>query len=190
MFNLKEFIKNYQPYDAIEAADKMSFEQFFDVFGDNIYTRNNLIGHVTVSAFVVNQKRDSVLMAYHLIYDSWAWLGGHADGDKNLLAAAAREAREEAGISNLRVLKDVPVDIDVGTVLFHLKKGKAVSAHLHYNLTYVFEADENEHLHLKADENAGVKWIKFENIEKECHKEPNYIKIYERIVNKIKEAKW
>lgn len=190
MFNLKEFIRNYQAYDAAEEADKASFRQFLNAFGDNAYTRDNLVGHVTVSAFVVNQKRDSVLMAYHLIYDSWAWLGGHADGDKNLLEAAVREAKEEAGISNVRVLKDVPIDIDVGAVLSHLKNGKAVSAHLHYNLTYVFEADEGEHLHLKADENAGVKWIKFENIKNECHKEPHYIKIYERIVNKVKEAKW
>ena len=29
--------------------------------------------------------RTKVLMCYHNIYDSWSWLGGHADGDRERL---------------------------------------------------------------------------------------------------------
>ena len=35
-------------------------------------------------------------MVYHNIYNSWSWLGGHADGETDLLAVALREVKEEA----------------------------------------------------------------------------------------------
>ena len=37
-------------------------------------------------------------MVYHNIYDSWSWLGGHADGETDLLAVALREVKEETGL--------------------------------------------------------------------------------------------
>lgn len=54
---------------------------------------------MTASAWVVNKDRSKVLMIYHNIYNSWSWLGGHADGETDLLAVAIREVREEAGIA-------------------------------------------------------------------------------------------
>lgn len=55
------------------------------------YQRSNTAAHITASAWVVNPDRTRVLMAYHHIYDSWAWLGGHADGDEDLPSVALRE---------------------------------------------------------------------------------------------------
>lgn len=45
-------------------------------------------------------------MAYHNIYKSWAWTGGHSDGDSDLLNVALKEAKEETGLENLKVLSD------------------------------------------------------------------------------------
>ena len=53
--------------------------------GEELYSRDNAAAHLTVSAWVVSPDRSQVLMAYHKLYDSWAWLGGHADGDRDLL---------------------------------------------------------------------------------------------------------
>mgnify|MGYP002237558723 CR=1 FL=1 len=53
---------------------------------------------MTASAWVVNKDRSKVLMIYHNIYNSWSWLGGHADGETDLLAVAIREVREEAAL--------------------------------------------------------------------------------------------
>ena len=50
-------------------------------------------------------------------------------------------------------------------ICYHVKKGKVVSDHLHLNFTYLFEADENESLHIKEDENKDVKWLDIENLE-------------------------
>ena len=34
-------------------------------------------------------------MIYHNIYNSWAWTGGHADGNENLVEVALKEAEEQ-----------------------------------------------------------------------------------------------
>ena len=45
----------------------------------------------------------------------------------------------------------------------HIKKGKYVSSHVHLNVSYLLEADENEILRIKEDENSGVRWIDINN---------------------------
>ena len=66
-------------------------------------------------------------MIYHNIYRSWAWTGGHADGERDLLAVALREAREESGLETLRVLKDGIFSLETLTVDGHIKRGKLCS---------------------------------------------------------------
>lgn len=64
---------------------------------ENAFSRENTVAHMTASAWVVNRERTRVLMVYHNIYNSWSWLGGHADGETDLLSVAIREVKEEAG---------------------------------------------------------------------------------------------
>ena len=64
----------------------------------NIFTRDNGLVHMTASAWIVNPSRTKVLMAFHNLSQSWAWLGGHADGDENLLRVALKEVQEESGL--------------------------------------------------------------------------------------------
>ena len=98
-------------------------------------------------------------MIYHNIYRSWAWTGGHADGERDLLAVALREAREESGLETLRVLKDGIISLETLTVDGHIKRESYVSSHLHLNVTYLLEADPREPLRMKPDENSGVAWF-------------------------------
>ena len=98
-------------------------------------------------------------MAYHNIYDSWSWLGGHADGETDLLAVAIREVKEEAGISGVRSVSEGIFSLESLTVDGHVKRGKYVSSHLHLNVTYLLEADEHGQLRVKEDENSGVAWF-------------------------------
>jgi len=41
----------------------------------------------------------------------------------------------------------------------HVKRGCYVSSHLHLNVTYLLEADSEEAVAIKADENSGVAWF-------------------------------
>lgn len=65
-------------------------------------------------------------MAYHNLYQSWAWLGGHADGEQNLLQVAIREAQEESGLQKARPLQNSIYSLEVLTVDGHIKHGNYV----------------------------------------------------------------
>lgn len=161
MKNLRTVIAGYVPTCEQEERDQALMLSFMDQHEDCL-TRDNCIAHFTSSAWVVNPARDKVLMVYHHIYDSWSWTGGHADGDADLVNVAYREAKEETGIESLKLIQKEPVSLEVITVDGHVKREKYVSSHLHMNLTYLFEADESQALHIKADENSGVAWIPIE----------------------------
>jgi ADP-ribose pyrophosphatase YjhB (NUDIX family) len=115
------------------------------------------VGPHDASAWVINQNHDKALMVYHNIYQSWSWLGGHADGDENLLAVALREIQEESGLTKLKPIQNSIFSLEVLTVDGHEKHGHYVSSHLHLNVTYLIEADDQEKLAIKEDENSGVR---------------------------------
>ena len=156
--NIYDQIVAYQPYNIQEEKDKKNILDFLDRY-DNAFDRENELAHMTASAWVVNKSRDKVLMAYHKIYNSWSWLGGHCDGDKDCLAVALREVREESGVRNVKPLSDQIFSLEVLSVDSHMKNGNYVATHLHLNVTYLLEADENENLSVKEDENSNVGWF-------------------------------
>ena len=184
---MKEILYNqilaYTPVNEQEETDQKTFLAFLAGARD-VSTRENQVAHLTASAWVVSPDRKNVLMAYHKLYDSWAWLGGHADGNFNLAAVAEKETKEESGIENLQLVSETPVSLEVLTVNGHEKKGKYVPCHLHLNLTYLFEAEQNQRLHIKADENSGVAWISMDELAQKCS-EPWFVeRIYSKLVKK------
>ena len=91
---LKEQIEKYIPFNEQEQIDKEQFLEFINTF-DDVLTRNNVFGHFTSSAFVVNKDRTKMVVVYHIINDGWIYPGGHADGIDDLLSVAVREVEEE-----------------------------------------------------------------------------------------------
>ena len=184
---LREEIEKYVPYNEQEEKDKQTILKYMDSF-DNVLTRDNEFGHFTSSAWVANKEKTKVLMIYHNIYKSWAWTGGHADGDTDLLYTAIRELKEETGVKNVKVLDDDIFSLEIVCVNGHMKRGEYVSSHVHLNLTFLLEVDENETLKMKEDENSGVKWINIEDVEKVSNekwiKENIYRKLNEKLKNK------
>ena len=105
-------IEAYEPYNEQEKRDKeiiLSMLTEAERMGEDIFSRENRMAHMTASAWVVNCERTKVLLAYHNIYDSWAWLGGHADGERNLLSVAMREVCEESGLTPAHVRPAWPI---------------------------------------------------------------------------------
>ena len=124
--NLIRQIENYPPFNEQEEKDKALILGWISN-NENAFSRENTVAHITSSAWVVNKDRSKVLMVYHNIYNSWSWLGGHADGETDLLSVAVREVKEEAGISNVTpVSKDI-FSVESLTVDGHWKNGKYVS---------------------------------------------------------------
>ncbi len=166
LVDLQKKIESYEPYNEQEERDKKTMLKDIYTF-DNILTRDNELVHFTASSWAVNPERTKVLMVYHNIYQAWTWTGGHSDGEANLLKVAVKELKEETGVKHVRVLNDNHIfSLEVLTVDGHVKRGKYVSSHLHLNVTYLLEVEEQEMLHIKQDENSGVKWVPIEEIEK------------------------
>lgn len=159
--SLFENIKNYTPTNEQEQQDKEQMLQFIQD-NDNYLERDNKIAHFTTSIWTVNKDRTKTLMVYHNIYNSWSWIGGHADGNENLCEVALRELQEETGVKNARLVSEDIFSLETLTVDGHVKKGLYVPCHLHFNVTYLAEADEDEMLVVKEDENQAVKWFSFE----------------------------
>lgn len=158
--NLNQQIINYQPFNEQEAQDKKLLLALLSEHGIKaLLTRENALAHFTASAWVVDLKHEKVLLAYHNLYDSWSWLGGHADGQEDLLAVAMKEVTEESGLTKLRPVSKEIFSLEVLTVEGHEKKGAYVSSHLHLNITYLIEASEEESLTIKPDENSQLGWF-------------------------------
>lgn len=181
---LREEIEKYKPCNEQEENDKKVMLKCIDSCND-VLTRENEVFHFTASNWIVNKERTKVLMIYHNIYNSWAWTGGHADGNENLVEVALKEAEEETGLKNLKVLSDGIYSLEIVTVNGHVKRGKYVSSHLHYDCCFLLEADEKDSIRIKEDENKGVKWV---NIEDVCKivSEPVMIPIYMKLNEKLK----
>lgn len=181
---LREKIEKYEPYNEQEENDKKIMLKYIDSFND-VLTRNNEFGHFSASAWVVNKEKTKVLMIYHNIYKSWAWTGGHADGEFNLLETAIRELKEETGVKNVKVLDNDIFSLEVVCVNGHVKRGKYVSSHVHLNLTYLLEVDEKEELKIKEDENKGVMWVNIEDVEEVSNEDWIREKIYRKLNEKL-----
>ena len=123
-------IERYCPFNEQEEKDKALILNWIKT-NDNAFSRENAVAHMTASAWVVNKDRSKVLMVYHNIYHSWSWLGGHADGESDLLAVALREAREESGIRSARPVSENIFSLEALTVDGHEKRGAYVLSLIH-----------------------------------------------------------
>ena len=178
---LLEQLERYEPYNEQEARDRALLLRALREEAD-VFTRENDRMHMTASAWVTNEAHDGVLMAYHNIYDSWAWLGGHADGEEDLLAVALREASEESGIRAEPVSRDI-FSLEILHVAPHMKRGKFVCAHLHLNATYLLEADDQAPIRCKPDENSAVRWLDTAEV-LAAVSEPAMLPVYRKLMEK------
>lgn len=173
----------YVPKNEQEAGDQRLMLEQARRFPDTILTRENPLAHVTSSGFVVNADASKVLMAWHNIYRVWAWTGGHADGEDDLLSVALREAKEETGVEHIRPLSTDIASLEILPVWGHVKRGVWVPSHQHLNVSYLLVADENDVLRICAGENSRVGWLPADRLltyTNEWQMDPIYSKLLER----------
>lgn len=183
--SLFQEIKNYVPLNEQEERDKEVMLKYI-LNNSDCLERKNLIAHFTTSIWTVNRERTKTLMVYHNIYQSWSWIGGHADGVEDLCSVAMRELWEETGVSNASLVSRDIFSLETLTVDGHIKKGAYVPSHLHLNVTYLAEADEGEKLIVNEEENQAVKWWTFDEALK-ASTEPWFVEhIYKKLIERCK----
>ena len=121
--------------------------------------RSCLPGHLTGSAWIVSPDRSRVLLTHHRKLGKWLQLGGHADGDPDLLAVALREGRQESGLTRLRPLSTEPFDVD----RHWIPERKTEPAHWHFDLRFLIEADPREFL-VVTNESKDLAWVEIDRV--------------------------
>ena len=182
---LEKALEKFRPWNEQEARDQEEILARL-ARGEALYTRENTAAHFTASGWVVSPDRKQVLMAYHNLYDSRAWLGGHADGERDLLKTAMREVMEESGLTEVKPVSEEIYSVEILTVNGHEKHGSYVSSHLHLNVTYLLEADPALPVHNKPDENSRVAWFSLEEAVKRSSEPWIRERIYKKLNEKLK----
>lgn len=180
---LRKELESYTPWNAQEEADRAQFLRLLSC--PDIYTRDNLSAHFSASSWVVSPDRQQVLLIYHKIYNSWGWMGGHADGEKDLLGVALRETREESGLEHIQLVSPGIFSLETLTVDGHEKHGQYVPSHLHLNVTYLLEADPKEPVRIKPDENSAIGWFPVEQIANKVTEPWMQARIYDKLIAKV-----
>ena len=160
---IKKLIENYVPYNEQEESDKAQMIKFIDS-NEDILTRDNIFGHLTASAYVVNEDFDKTLLVKHNILGGYIFPGGHADGESDFLSVAIREVQEETGLDVKEYSKEI-FSICSAPVKGHVKRGKYVSAHNHYDFLYLVIAKNSdmENIRILEDENSDIKWVNLDD---------------------------
>ena len=147
-----------QPLDPHEAAMTADTIRFVEEHADCLL-RSCAPGHLTGSAWIVSPDRTRTLLTHHHKLDKWQQLGGHADGDPDLLAVALREAREESGLTRLRVVVAAIFDLDRHSI----PARKSDPEHYHYDLRFMIEADPAEPLTISS-ESKDLAWVEIARV--------------------------
>jgi 8-oxo-dGTP pyrophosphatase MutT (NUDIX family) len=152
-------LARYTPADERESAMRAAIAEFVRTHAD-CFERTQLAGHITGSAWIVDEARTHALLHHHRKLDRWLQPGGHADGDSDVARVALREAREETGLRHLR-----PASLDIYDLDVHPIPARAnESEHLHYDVRFAFIADRSETLAI-SDESIQLRWIALDDLE-------------------------
>ncbi len=117
------------------------------------------VGHVTASSWVLSPDCNEVLLTHHRKLGFWVQLGGHVDGQSEILQAALREAREESGIPNINPLSESLFDLDIHSI----PENSMEASHLHYDTRFLLQADTKEFQ--ISSESLDLAWVPLDHLE-------------------------
>jgi 8-oxo-dGTP pyrophosphatase MutT (NUDIX family) len=129
---------------------------------DALIDRKNFRGHITTSAFILNENAASILLLQHKSLNRWLQPGGHVDRtDTSLKAAALREAIEETGLitGNLELLSPNIFDVDSHHIPENTRKQEP--AHVHHDIRFLFKCANSQSVNISEEESTDSKWIPF-----------------------------
>ena len=155
---LIQLIKNYSERypDEKVAITMLSFIED----EKNHFSRSNHHGHFTGSAWILNPDKSKILMTHHKKIGKWLQLGGHADGESDLLKVSQREAIEESGINNFVTISNEIFDMDI----HEIPPIGSDPKHLHYDIRFLLEADPDKESLTISNESHDVAWIPLDQI--------------------------
>ncbi len=155
---LLDLLKKHRGFD--ENENKMIEETIeFVKTNEDCFKRELAIGHITGSAWILDKSHQFVLLTHHRKLDKWFQPGGHCDGDNDVLNVALKEAIEETGVADIKILSNEIFDVDIHLI----PERKSILAHFHYDIRFLFEADKDISL-IISDESNDLAWVEISKI--------------------------
>lgn len=171
-----ELVSAIEEYKSAYVAELEFKEKFLQLLQNpRCYFRDHLPGHITGSAWIIDESKQFTLLTHHAKLNKWLQTGGHADGDENILNVALREAEEESGIKNLKLLQPGIFDIDIHPI----PERKDFAAHFHYDVRFVFQASMDEPL-VVSEESHDVAWKRIDEIGELTHQNNAMVRMAEK----------
>jgi 8-oxo-dGTP pyrophosphatase MutT (NUDIX family) len=153
----ENLINEYTCSSSGERAIKNRFLALIGNYPGCLY-RHNVPGHLTASAWIVDKTGDFALFTLHKKLNLWLQLGGHADGQGNLLQVAQREATEESGLEVVPYASTI-FDLDIHEIPAYGTE----PAHEHYDVRFIFKADKSEQLTI-SPESKDLRWFRLTEV--------------------------
>lgn len=152
---------------------------------NEIKTRTNLFGHITASAFIINENKDEALLIYHNKYKKWLSPGGHIEEGETCQQASFRETTEEVGLENLNLCSNEIFDIDVHRIPEKIKNGIVEPEHWHFDIRYLYQTNKENNLTIDTKEVNEYKWYKIEDLKNE--KDSSISRMANKVEDRYKE---
>lgn len=164
MNELLTLLKNHQGYNATEqkmVAGTIAFMNEYPVDQQpNCFDRALSVGHITASAWITDAAIEKALFTHHKKIGKWLQLGGHCDGNSNVVEVAFTEAKEESGLIDFQFKQTAIFDVDIHLIPAH----KTTAAHFHYDIRFWLIADALLPLQISS-ESKDLKWLPIDEIE-------------------------
>ena len=154
--NLLDRLEQYKPTDEDERISRDMSVQFIHTYR-HAFERSLSCGHITASALLLNQDKTKFLLMRHTKLNKWVKVGGHCDGNRDVLAVALKEAAEESGIQLIEPMTTDLFDVEV----HHVKKTFMEPEHYHYDMRFLLKTVENDAL-VKNHESTNLRWFSFD----------------------------
>ena len=160
--NRENVIRQLRDYQVRWPRESETVRRFIEFVSANpdCFERNLEIGHITGSAWVVNRAGTHVLLTHHKKLNMWVQLGGHADGDADVLRVARREAEEESGLAGLELVPGGIFDVDVHRIPARREEPE----HFHWDIRYAFRTAGGEAYRVSVESHE-LRWIEIRSLE-------------------------
>lgn len=150
---LLTLLHNYVPITEQEQLCKDEMISFVE-HHEHCFERTLAKGHVTASAWIIDNNHEKALLMHHAKLGRWLQLGGHCDGNPDVLAVAIKEAQEESGINAIVPVHNAIFDIDIHLIPANSREAE----HYHYDVRFLLRVASNEQV-VQNKESKELKWV-------------------------------
>lgn len=149
---LQQLLEAYHPSHAYEMRCK--YEMLGFLTNPHCFERSLTYGHFTASSWLLNKAGTHALLMHHAKLDMWVQLGGHCDGDSDVLSVAIKEAQEESGIMAIEPVSREIFDIDI----HYIPKNAKEEEHFHYDVRFLLRVTSDKEIQQNS-ESKELRWI-------------------------------